>query len=99
MRECESKHLMDPEGLSDNETRPWYGLAWTGSQSETAVVTSSIEAEEKASHLLTELRAEEIAFQLHIKAMQPVHNELTMNKGMHVMAMKPVFKEIESKRK
>ena len=48
--------------------------------------------------MLKELRAKEIAFQLHIEAMQPVHDELTTEKGMHAMAMKPVFKEIESKR-
>ena len=30
--------------------------------------------------------------------MQPIHDELTMEQGMHVIAMKPVFKDIESKK-
>ena len=76
----------------------WHRLVWTGIQSETAVVTSSIEAEEKASHLLTELSAEEGAFQLHIERMKPVHDNSIMEKGIHVMDMKPVFKDIQSNR-
>ena len=71
---------------------------WTGIQSEITVITSSIDAKEKVSQLHTESRAEEIAFQLHIETTKPVHDDLIIESGLHVMATKPVFKDIQSNR-
>ena len=92
MRECKNKCLLDLEGVSEMGARPQYRLVWSCVHSERALVTSSIEAKAKASHLLTELRAKETAFQIHIEAMQPIHDELIMEQGLHAMAIKPVLK-------
>ena len=87
---------------------PEYGPVLASNQPEKTIGTSSIEAEEKARSLikadkktrklLTELMAKKIVFKSHIESMQPIHDELTTEQGMHTMAMKPVFKDIESKR-
>ena len=90
---------------------PEFGLVLNGTPPETKIDRSSIKAEEKAlspirdlertHQLLTELVAKKIISESQLAqfdAMQPIHDELTMEQGMHAMAMKPVFKDIENKK-
>ena len=83
----------------------------SGTPPEREINTSSTEAEEKAlspirdlertRQLLTELVAKKIISESQLAqfdAMQPIHDELTMEQGMHTMAMKLVFKDIENQK-
>ena len=87
---------------------PEYGLVLTGNHPERTMDNSSIEAREKACSsikvdkktrkLLTGLMAKKIVSKSHIESMQPVHDELIMERGTRAMTMKLLFKDIEIKK-